>query len=125
MKKRLLITLPLLFLLTTCKKVDFNIYKVEFTSEDVVVGDTFAEITVSYTYPAELAYVKCYTSTSGDMSESLTVYQAEINNKHFVVKLTNLQANTKYYYMYMYSNGIDAIITEIKSFTTNDRITHK
>ncbi len=108
-----------LLVLFSCKKDELKIHKLEFKTETVVKDRQSAEITVEYTYPVRLERVVGSISVSGDMVD-VSNTQAVINDKVFVVKFQELQANTTYYYQYEYSNGVDLIKTEIKSFTTDD-----
>lgn len=123
MKRTKYILLPfvilVLFVLSSCKKDELKIYKLEISSETVVKSRTSATITVNYTYPTNLKSVDAYLSLTSDMTV-VDKYTATVNNKILTIVFDNLQVNTTYYYMYEYSNGIDIIQTDVKSFTTND-----
>lgn len=123
MKRTKYILLPfvilVLFVLSSCKKDELKIYKLEISSETVVKGTTSAEITVNYVYPTSLKHVDGYVSTMSAMTVANKA-TATIDGKAFVVKFQDLAANTTYYYQFEYSNGVDEIFTEVKSFTTND-----
>ncbi|MBQ6083149.1 MAG: hypothetical protein IJK92_02175 [Bacteroidales bacterium] len=119
MKKALyiiLFALPLL-LLTCQKHPKLKIYNLEINDETVEAATTTAEITVKYSYPTKLEYVNTYLSINGDVSNA-TVIQASINDDSFTVKFSNLLENTRYFYRFEYSNGVNVIKTEIKNFTT-------
>lgn len=123
MKRTKYILLPfvilVLFVLSSCKKDELKIYKLEISSETVVKGTTSAEITVNYDYPTNLKQVDGYVSSTSSMTVANKA-TATIDGKTFVVTFQDLQANTTYYYQFEYSNGVDEIFTEVKSFSTND-----
>lgn len=108
-----------LLVLLSCKKDELKIYKLEISSKTVVKGTTSAQITVNYNYPTNLKQVEGYVSTMSSMTVANKA-TATIDGKTFVVRFHNLQANTIYYYQFEYSNGVDEIFTDVKSFTTND-----
>ena len=108
-----------LCVLFSCKKDELKLQKLEITSETVVKGTTSAQITVNYGYPTNLKNVDGYVSSTSSMTVANKA-TATIDGKTFVVKFQDLQANTTYYYQFEYSNGVDEIFTEVKSFTTND-----
>ncbi len=105
--------------LFSCKKDELKVYTLEIGSETVVKGTTSATITASYTYPLKLKNVDAYVSTSSDMTAA-EKFAATVTDNVFIVTFNNLQANTGYYYIYEYSNGVDIIKTDAKFFTTND-----
>lgn len=120
MKNKLIyIIIILSVLFSTCKKDELKLQKLEISSETVVKGTTSAQITVNYSYPTNLKRVDGYVSTMSSMTVTNKA-TAAIDGKTFVVKFQDLEANTTYYYQFEYSNGIDEIYTEVKSFTTND-----
>ncbi len=120
MKNKLIyIIIILSVLFSTCKKDELKIVDVEINNESVVKGTTSAQITVNYSYPTNLKRVDGYVSTMSSMAVTNKA-TAAIDGKTFVVKFQDLEANTTYYYQFEYSNGIDEIFTEVKSFTTND-----
>ena len=106
-------------ILFSCKKDELKLQKLEISSETVLKGTTSAQITVNYSYPTNLKRVDGYVSTMSSMAVTNKA-TAAIDGKTFVVKFQDLEANTTYYYQFEYSNGIDEIFTEVKSFTTND-----
>lgn len=116
-KLALLITSGLL--LSMCKKVsEPSVQEVKFINEDMVVTSSSAEITVSYSYPTKLENVDAFLSESSSFSTS-TIVKANVSDDSFVVRFNNLQASTKYYYFFEYSNGINGILkTTTRSFTT-------
>ena len=123
MKRTKYILLPfvilVLFVLSSCKKDELKIYKLEISSETIVKSRTSATITVNYTYPTNLKSVDAYLSLTSDMTV-VDKYTATVNNKVVTIKFDNLRVNTTYYYQFEYSNGVDIIQTDIKYFTTND-----
>ena len=108
-----------MLLFCSCEKRQLQVYILEFDNEEVICGRFSVSITVDYKYPAKLDYVYCSLSNYSDMSDAVST-QAIINDKQFTVRLENLTPNTKYYYQYEYSNGIDLITTDIKNLTTDD-----
>jgi hypothetical protein len=108
-----------ILVLSSCKKDELKIHKLEINSETVVKGTTSATITASYTYPVKLKNVDAYVSTGIDMTVA-EKFSASVTDNVFIVTFDNLRANTTYYYLYEYSNGVDIIQTEAKTFTTND-----
>lgn len=107
------------FVLVTCKKEPELQPHFEIESEVVEAYTSSAEITVQYSYNTQLKYVKANLSESVEMLAPVVV-TADLNDRMFVVRFSGLQANTKYYYEYEYSNGVDVKKTEIKSFKTID-----
>lgn len=119
MKKTIFLLSIIPFLLTACKK-DPDIKAVfEIESEVVETYTSSVEIMVKYSYNADLKYVKALLSEDVEMTAPM-VSTASLNGRVFVVKFVDLQANTKYYYQYEYSNGVDVARTEVKSFKTMD-----
>lgn len=118
-KVRLLLLAIIPFLLITCKKEPDIKAVFEIESEVAECYTTSAEITVRYSYNADLKYVKAYICESVGMTAP-QISTAELNGNVFVVKFSDLAANTKYYYQYEYSNGTDVNKTEVKSFRTKD-----
>ena len=119
MKRAILLLAIIPFLLISCKK-EPNIKAVfEIESEVMECYTTSAEITVHYSYNADLKYINAYICESVEMTAP-QISTAELNGNVFVVKFSDLEANTKYYYEYEYSNGADVNKTEVKSFRTKD-----
>ena len=112
----ILLALPL-FLLTCQKHPELKIYNLEITNEVVESSTTTAEINVKYIYPTKLEYVNAYVSMYGDMSHAV-MSQASISSDAFSVTFNNLRENTTYFYRFEYSNGVNLIKTEIRSFAT-------
>ena len=120
MKRAKLLLLAIVpFLLIACKKEPDIKAVFEIESEVVEYYTTSAEITVRYSYNADLKYIKAYICESVEMTAP-QISTAELNGNVFVVKFSDLAANTKYYYQYEYSNGTDVNKTEVKSFRTKD-----
>ena len=118
-KIRLLLLAIIPFLLITCKKEPDIKAVFEIESEVVEYYTSSAEITVRYSYNSDLKYIKAYICESIEMSAP-QISTAALNGNIFVVKFSDLIANTKYYYQYEYSNGTDVNKTEVKSFRTKD-----
>lgn len=104
----------------SCKKEpEAPTYKFEIKSESIEKTRISATITVIYSYPTKPEYVNALLSISNDMSGP-TNTQVVLEDTKFVVTFSDLQVNTKYYYQFEYSNGVDIFKTDIKDFTTND-----
>ena len=120
MKKLLILIAIVSFIVLACKKepkVESSNFSI--TNEEIVKGTTSVAVTVTYSYPSILERVDGYISINNDMSNANKV-RATINQNTFTLRFIDLQANTKYYYQYEYSTGIDTYKTDISSFTTND-----
>ena len=113
--------ISVIFVIFSCKKDELELQKLEISSETVVKGITSAQITVNYRYPTSLKQVDGYVSIMSSMTVANKA-TAAIDGKTFVVNFQNLEANTTYYYQFEYSNGVDEIFTEVKSFTTKGAI---
>ncbi len=108
--------------LTTCKKrPELKIYNLELSEESVAVTPYTATITANYTYPGSIPQIKVYTSTSSSMADAIET-DAVLDNKTITATISNLTSDTKYYYRFRYSNGINIIFTDIKDFTTEHAI---
>lgn len=124
MKRSLYILLIVLsaLVLTTCKKrPELKIYNLELSEESVAVTPYTATITANYTYPGSIPQIKVYTSTSSSMADAIET-DAVLDNSTMTATISNLSSDTKYYYRYRYSNGINLIYTDIKDFTTGHAI---
>lgn len=124
MKRSLYILLIVLsaLVLTTCKKrPELKIYNLELSEESVAVTPYTATITANYTYPGSIPQIKVYTSTSSSMADAI-VTDAVLDNNQMTANINNLTSDTKYYYRFRYSNGINLIYTDIKDFTTGHAI---
>jgi hypothetical protein len=121
MKKTLSIILTLcvaiLILITCKKKPEVEVYDLTISDEQVVVTTTTASITADFSYPTEIYDIKFIFSTNSGMSEA-TSLPTTISGHTISVNLDNLTINTKYYYCYRYSNNVNLVDTDIKSFTT-------
>lgn len=108
--------------LTTCKKrPELKIYNLELSEESVAVTPYTATITANYTYPGSIPQIKVYTSTSSSMADASET-DAVLDNSTMTATISNLSSDTKYYYRFRYSNGINLIYTETKYFTTEHAI---
>ncbi len=123
MKNTKYITIPFvifgLLMLFSCKKDELKIHKLVINSETVVKGTTSVIVTADYTYPVKLESVDAYIGNSADMTVA-EKFSASVTDNVFTVTFSGLQANTTYFYLYEYSNGVDKIMTGAKNFTTND-----
>ncbi len=115
----LLITIMTLIVLSCQKEPNVETSKFSITNEEIAIGTTSVVVTVTYSYPSVLERVDGYISQSSDMNNSNNV-RATINQNTFVIRFVNLSANTRYYYQFEYSTGMDVNKTDISSFTTND-----
>ena len=120
--KRLFL-LIMLFLITVLafvkcqKRTEKTIYNLEI--ENVTIESTSElEITARYSYPAKLEYVNVYVSLNSFMGQPVVV-KAEVGDDYFKASFSNLLENTKYYYMFEYSNGVNLIKTDIHDFETD------
>lgn len=114
-KIHIIIALLIPLLLFSCKKDELQVSKLQIDSETIVKDVNYVVITVNYTYPANLKSVVGYVSSHSDMSGAKSV-NAEVNGKTFVIKFSNLNLGTKYYYYYEYDNGVDVLKTDVNSF---------
>ena len=105
-------------LLVMCqKKPELKIYNLELANEAVTVTTNSAVITANYSYPGEIPYVKLLISTESAMGMSEEI-DAAMNETSITANADNLNADTRYYYCFKYSNGVRLINTEIKNFKT-------
>lgn len=112
-----LLILAAVFFSTCHKKPELKIYHLELANEAVTVTTNSAIVTSDYSYPGEIPYVKLLISIESAMGMS-TEFDAEITETTITANVDNLNADTKYYYCFKYSNGVRLINTEIKSFKT-------
>ena len=122
MKKLYLIILLIPFILLSCKKDKVQVSNFQIDSENIVCDVNYVVITVNYSYKAKLKGAVGYYSPNSNMSGAKSV-DAEIKEKSFVVRFSDLSLNTTYYYYYEYNNGVDVIKTDVRSFTTVDKPT--
>ena len=110
----------LILLLTTCeKRAKLNVYSLDIKSATVTTTTTSADLTVKFSYPTELEYVNTHLSIYGDMSYA-TIVESDINDDVFTASFDNLAANTRYFYLFEYSNGVNVVKTGLRSFVTMD-----
>ena len=122
MKKILLylsaVALIMALFLTDCKKKpELKIYNLEISDEAVVSTTTKATITANYSYPSEIRDIKVVVGDNGDM-QNASVIEASLENNSLSATVDNLSASTKYYYCFRYSNGMNIVDTDNRSFTT-------
>lgn len=114
MKKLYLLLFLIPFLLIACKKDELTINKLEIVSEETTNIGTAVTITVEYTYVTSLKSVVGYISKNSDMSNATSV-DAFVSQTSFVIRFTNLDVESTYYYYYECDNGVDVIKTDVKS----------
>jgi len=120
MKKISLILFVFTTLLITCKKApELKVYNLEIEEKTVELTAYSATVTMKYHYPTKLEYVNAYLSAS-TYFENSTVVHADINDSVFVLSFVDLQNATKYYYKIEYSNGVNIVNLDIRSFTTDE-----
>lgn len=103
-------------MLTTCKKMpELKVYDLKLTSENVAYSQTSAEIKVEYDYPTNLEYVNVTMSESNYFGYSI-VAQSEIIDSVFIANFVDLHTDKKYYYKFEYSNGVNVVTSEVRSF---------
>ena len=120
MKKFLYIMLIVIsaLVLTTCRKrPELKIYNLELSEETVVASTNGATITANYFYPGEIPTISLFLSTNSAMTSAVD-YNATVSESTITATVDNLVPNTKYFYYFRYSNGINLINTETKNFTT-------
>lgn len=110
----LLIFSALLF--TACKKMpELKVEKVDFSNENVAYSKTSAEIKVQYDYLTNMQYVNVTLSESNYFGYSI-VAQAHIIDSVFIANFVGLETGKTYYYKYEYSNGINALESDVHNF---------
>ena len=103
-------------ILTTCKKMpELKVYELELTSENVAYSQTSAEIKVEYDYPTDLQYVNVTMSESNYFGYSI-VAQSNILDSVFIANFVDLHTDKKYYYKFEYSNGVNVVTSDVRSF---------
>ena len=103
-------------MLTTCKKMpELKVYDLKLTSENVAYSQTSAEIKVEYDYPTDLQYVNVTMSESNYFGYSI-VAQSEVIDSVFIANFVDLHTDKKYYYKFEYSNGVNVVTSDVRSF---------
>ena len=103
-------------MLTTCKKLpELKVYELKLTSENVAYSQTSAEIKVEYDFPTNLEYVNVTMSESNYFGYSI-VAQSEVIDSVFIANFVDLHTDKKYYYKFEYSNGVNVVTSEVRSF---------
>ena len=123
MKKNvyLLIAISTLFLIACEKFPELKVYELEVSGENVVVTQNGVTITANYWFPTEIYSIKVLVNTCDNMNNAVeTVATLKHNSltNWFTATIENLSVGTKHYYCLRYSNGIESVNTEVKSFTT-------
>ena len=112
----------LMVVVTTCKKrPELKIYKLELTEETVSVSPYSATIMANYSYQGEIPQIKVYTSTNSSMYDAIET-DAVLDDNTLIATIDNLSSDTKYYYYFKYSNGINLINTDVRNFTTEHAV---
>lgn len=112
----ILFSLMVLALVKCQKRPEMKICNLEIV--DVTIENTTKlEITVKYSYPTKLEYVNVYVSLNSFMSQPIMV-TAEVGEDSFKAVMDNLLENTRYYYVFEYSNGVNLVKTEVHDFVT-------
>lgn len=124
MKKSLYILLiaVLTILLSTCRKrPQLKIYNLELSEEIVTVTPYSATITANYSYPGEIPQIKVYTSDNSSFNDANET-DAVLDGNTMTATVDGLSSDTKYYYRFRYSNGIDLIYTDTRDFVTEHAV---
>lgn len=101
---------------TTCKKMpELKVYELNLANENVAYSQTSAEITVDYEYPTQLQYVNVTMSRSNYFDYSF-VARAEVKDSVLIANFVDLQTDKNYYYKYEYSNGVNVVTSDVRSF---------
>ncbi|MBQ5576873.1 MAG: hypothetical protein IIT37_12560, partial [Bacteroidales bacterium] len=102
--------------LTTCKKLpELKVYELNLANENVAYSQTSAEITVDYEYPTQLQYVNVTMSRSNYFDYSF-VARAEVKDSIIIANFVDLQTDKNYYYKFEYSNGVNVVTSDVRSF---------
>lgn len=113
----ILLVISALFLITCKKLPELKIYNLEISEESVTTTTSNATISAKYSFPTEIYEIKVLVNTTNNMDNaSFTV--ATIENNLLSATIDNLLPSTSYYYCFRYSNGINMVDTDVKSFTT-------
>ena len=101
---------------TTCKKMpELKVYELNLANENVAYSQTSAEITVDYEYPTQLQYVNVTMSRSNYFDYSF-VARAEVKDSLIIANFVDLQTDKNYYYKFEYSNGVNVVTSDVRSF---------
>lgn len=120
MKKLYILLVVSVLFLITCKKIpELKIYNLEISEESVTTTSCDATITAKYSFPTEIYDIKVLVNTSEDMYNA-TLVDATIANNVLNATVSNLVPSTNYYYCFRYSNGINLVDTDTKTFKTQD-----
>jgi len=114
-----ILLLTLSVLLVTCRKYpELKVYKIDFINETVEKTASTARMTVEYSYPTKLESVNVMLSENSGLGGAISS-AATITKKTFTAEFADLKSGTKYYYCYVYSNGMSLVKTDVKSFETS------
>ena len=120
MKKLYILLVVSVLFLITCKKIpELKIYNLEISEESVTTTTRDATIIAKYSFPTEIYDIKVLVNTSEDMNNAILV-NAALENNALNVTISNLVPSTNYYYCFRYSNGINLVDTDTKTFKTQD-----
>lgn len=113
----LLLSVLIVVLITCRKRPELKIYKLELAEETVVTSTNGATISASYSYPGYIPTIALFVSTNSVMGDAVE-YTSTATENTITATATDLAPNTKYYYYFCYSNGINLINTDTKNFIT-------
>lgn len=120
MKKLYILLVVSVLFLITCKKIpELKIYNLEISEESVTTTTRDATITAKYSFPTEIYDIKVLVNTSEDMNNAILV-NAALENNAINAAISDLVPSTNYYYCFRYSNGINLVDTDTKTFKTQD-----
>ena len=120
MKKLYILLVVSVLFLITCKKIpELKIYNLEISEESVMTTTCDATITAKYSFPTEIYDIKVLVNASEDMNNAALV-DAALENNVLNATISNLIPSTNYYYCFRYSNGINLVDTDTKTFKTQD-----
>lgn len=106
-------------LLVSChKKPAYSPEEFAITKEDRYLGTTTLEIKGIYHYPVTVEGFEMRVADN-ESHENEKTYAADIIVRNFLLKLTNLEPSTEYYYHYVIDDGANPpFATEEQTFTT-------
>jgi hypothetical protein len=120
MKKLYILLVVSALFLITCKKIpELKIYNLEISEESVTTTSCDAIITAKYSFPTEIYDIKVLVNNSNDMDNAVFV-DAALENNMLTATISNLVPSTNYYYCFRYSNSINLVDTDTKTFKTQD-----
>lgn len=116
----LIVVVALLF--ASCqKRPELKVCKLEITEETVAVTPNSATVTAHYSYPGEILHIKVFTSLNSNMSGAIEA-DAMLYGNTMTATFNNLNPDTRYFYRFRYSNGMEQVYTDAREFTTEPEI---